>query len=66
MSDQWFYYHNNKQEGPMPLEKIRELVLSGQLQKTSYVWTKGFSDWKLVSFNIFSSAVASCIAFNLK
>lgn len=48
MSDQWFYYHNNKQEGPMTLEQLKELVVRGQLNHGSYVWTKGFADWKLV------------------
>ncbi len=48
MSEQWFYYHNNKQEGPLTLEQLKELVVSGQLNHTSYVWTKGFADWKLI------------------
>jgi hypothetical protein len=48
MSDQWFYYHNNKQEGPMTLEQLKNLVVTGQLNHTSYVWTKGFADWKLI------------------
>ena len=48
MSDQWFYYHNNKQEGPLTFEQLKELVLNGQLNHTSYIWTKGFTDWKLI------------------
>lgn len=48
MSEQWFYYHNNKQEGPLTLEQMKELMISGQLNNTSYVWTKGFADWKLI------------------
>jgi hypothetical protein len=48
MSEQWFYYHNNKQEGPLTLEQLKELVINGQLNHTSYVWTKGFADWKLI------------------
>lgn len=48
MSDQWYYFHNSKQEGPISLEKLKELIVSNQIQKTSHVWTKGFVDWKLV------------------
>jgi hypothetical protein len=61
MSDQWFYYHKNKQEGPLPLEQLKELFTSGGLDVATYIWTKGFADWKLVKdvpefANVVSSA----------
>jgi len=46
MRDQWFYFHNNKQEGPVTLSQLKDLIAQGRLNQTSYVWTNGFADWK--------------------
>lgn len=48
MSDQWFYYQNNKQEGPVGLAQLRELLEKNIINSNTYIWTKGFQDWKLL------------------
>lgn len=48
MTEQWFYFHENKQEGPLSKEQLKLLIAKGSLLPNSYVWTKGFSDWKLL------------------
>jgi len=48
MNDQWYYYFQNKQEGPVSVDFLKEIIQKGQLDHSAYVWTKGFADWKML------------------
>jgi hypothetical protein len=47
MSDsQWYYAIDQQQFGPVPQEKIIELLQRGNLNSQNYLWREGFEDWK--------------------
>ena len=43
---QWFYAENENRLGPVPLERIADLILSGGLERGALVWRHGMPDWK--------------------
>ncbi len=45
MADQWHYSKEGQQFGPVPLEVLKSLLSSGQLQPTDLVWTEGMAEW---------------------
>ncbi|MBX9680329.1 MAG: DUF4339 domain-containing protein [Gemmataceae bacterium] len=45
MNDRWYYFANGAQAGPVPLSRIRELVLDGMLSRSAEVWKQGTPDW---------------------
>lgn len=46
METQWYYVQGSERVGPVSKQHIYELYGNGELQTDSYVWKKGFSDWK--------------------
>ena len=47
--DQWFYSHNGQQQGPVPLEQLRGLLVDGQVLWSELVWTNGMMNWSPAS-----------------
>ena len=45
MPDLWYYGNDNGQLGPVPMEPLKQLVASGQVQTSDFVWAPGMSDW---------------------
>ena len=45
MADQWYYAHEGERQGPVTLEKLKELASSGQLQASDLVWKESMDQW---------------------
>lgn len=45
MSDQWFYSSDGRQTGPVGLDGLRQLALTGQLKPDDMVWCEGMPAW---------------------
>src|SRR4051812_30040433 len=45
MSDVWYFARDNQQVGPVPLEQLRRLLASGQVQGQDLVWHGGMPSW---------------------
>lgn len=41
----WFHLRGTERQGPVGLDDMRELVLEGTLDPTSWVWADGMPDW---------------------
>lgn len=48
MAISWYYVENNERVGPISEETLEELVRNGNLGEDSFVWKKGFDDWKKI------------------
>ncbi len=46
MSTDWYYVEGEQRVGPVSEEKIEELIEEGSLKEESFVWKKGFENWK--------------------
>lgn len=46
---QWYYVEKGERVGPIEMEDVEKLYQAGKLTRDSYVWTKGFDNWKLIS-----------------
>lgn len=44
----WFHAHNSEKIGPLRLEEIHDLILSGQIGRDTLVWKVGLSEWILL------------------
>ncbi len=44
-SRQWFIARGDKQEGPFPDERLRELIAGGSVTAETLVWCEGMSAW---------------------
>jgi GYF domain 2 len=42
---EWHVSIDGSQIGPVPVEKIRSLAVSGQLKPTDHIWKEGMPDW---------------------
>ena len=49
MPDLWYYGRNEQRHGPVPLEELKGLVVSGNLDATDLVWSPGMADWMAAS-----------------
>lgn len=45
MATEWHYGQGEEQHGPVPLEELKQLVASGQVQPTDMVWNADMPDW---------------------
>ena len=45
MAAEWHVSIDGSQSGPVPVEKIRSLAVSGQLKPTDHIWKEGMADW---------------------
>lgn len=41
----WYYYHDNEQQGPMTLDVMRTLIKGGQIKRDTQVFHDGATDW---------------------
>ncbi|AYF45555.1 MULTISPECIES: GYF domain-containing protein [unclassified Halobacteriovorax] len=46
---QWYYVEKGERVGPVENSEIENLFNSGKLNAESYVWTKGYDNWKHIS-----------------
>lgn len=42
----WYHLRGRTPLGPLDLEEIRDLVRSGEVTATTYVWSDGMPDWR--------------------
>ena len=42
----WFYAHNGKQFGPVPVAHFEELIRSGRITPETLVWRMGHANWQ--------------------
>ena len=49
MAAEWYYLIDGEQVGPVETFRLRELVDSGFLKPTDFVWREGMADWKPAS-----------------
>lgn len=45
----WYYVEGRERVGPVDEEKIISMIEGGILDEESFLWTKGFDDWKKLS-----------------
>ena len=45
----WYYVENNDRVGPVDDQQVSTLITEKKLNADSYVWKKGFENWKKVS-----------------
>jgi hypothetical protein len=45
---QWYYAEQGQRRGPVALELLKELTVSGQLGASDFVWTEGMPSWQPV------------------
>ncbi|MCB9091879.1 MAG: DUF4339 domain-containing protein [Halobacteriovoraceae bacterium] len=48
MSEKWYYVEEGERKGPISKEEIFKLMQSGSLDAQSFVWTKGYDNWKKI------------------
>jgi hypothetical protein len=41
----WYHLEGEVQHGPVALDVIRELVITGRVGPDTYVWADGMPDW---------------------
>jgi hypothetical protein len=46
MTTQWYYVQGSERVGPVSEEEIHQLFGEGTLTRESYVWRKGFDNWR--------------------
>ena len=49
MSDVWYYVQGNERVGPVERSELSQLFNQGVIHAESYVWTKGFDNWKVLN-----------------
>ena len=49
MPEEWYYTSAGQQSGPVPLERLKELVYNGTLKARDLVWKQGMSQWNPLS-----------------
>ncbi len=46
MTATWYYVQNNDRQGPVTEDALKKLLHDGPLTDQSYIWRKGFDNWK--------------------
>lgn len=46
---EWFYSDNGEQRGPVGLDRLTQMLASGELGADTHVWTESLSDWTRAS-----------------
>lgn len=46
MADQWYFAHDNQQQGPVPVEQLRSMITAGSIRPIDLVWCEGMPQWK--------------------
>ena len=47
-SDQWYYLRKRERFGPVKESELCALISDGTLTRKSYIWCKGFVDWRRI------------------
>ena len=42
---EWYYASGGQQQGPVPLESLKQMLASGQVQPGDLVWSQGMPNW---------------------
>ena len=42
---EWYYAKHGKQEGPVPVERLRAMIASGEVGPSDLVWREGMPEW---------------------
>ncbi|MFV3130668.1 RDD family protein [Niveispirillum sp. KHB5.9] len=45
MSDSWWYAHEGDGWGPIPVQRLRNLLLTGELDARDWLWAPGMTAW---------------------
>lgn len=45
MAQEWFFYRNGEQRGPISSAMLKDLVRKGRIARTDLVWREGLDDW---------------------
>lgn len=48
MSQEWYYVDGTERVGPVSLEELKGLYQATKINQDSYVWSKGFDNWKFL------------------
>lgn len=56
MAEQWHYAKEKERFGPVSNIQLKELIQSGKVQQTDYVWKKGMASW--VSANTIAELIS--------
>lgn len=56
MAEQWHYAKEKERFGPVSIIQLKELIQSGKVQQTDYVWKKGMASW--VSANTIAELIS--------
>jgi hypothetical protein len=48
MDSSWYYVQGSERVGPVDKDKLSQLFSAGELNEDSYVWKKGFDNWKFL------------------
>lgn len=51
MTAEWYYVGHYGQLGPLTFEQVEELVRDGVIERDTYVWRAGMSDWQPAAFH---------------
>lgn len=51
MTAEWYYVGHYGQLGPLTFEQMEELVRDGVVERDTYVWRAGMSDWEPAAFH---------------
>ncbi|PIP94642.1 MAG: hypothetical protein COW00_09000 [Bdellovibrio sp. CG12_big_fil_rev_8_21_14_0_65_39_13] len=46
MSANWYYVEDNQRVGPVDEEEFKGFIQSGKIKSDTYIWKKGFDNWK--------------------
>lgn len=49
MSDVWYYVQGSERVGPVERSELEQLYTDGVINSESYVWKKGFDNWKVLN-----------------
>ncbi len=49
MEEKWYFVEDGERKGPVSKKDILKLIDAGKLSDDSYVWVKGFDDWKKIA-----------------
>lgn len=41
----WYYCRNGQQIGPVGLDELKDLIVRGELDASTFVWQAGMSEW---------------------
>jgi hypothetical protein len=49
MPDLWYYSKDGRRFGPVPMNRLKELVIAGDLRQSDLLWSPGMAEWTVAS-----------------